>query len=354
MLKDIVEYVQQAVRLPEIIGERCVHALTEQASCQACVQSCPRQAWVLDDDSLGLLEEQCDGCGLCVPACPQQAIEHSSQRPVVRQLGDQKVLICACEKTELEAGEGVIPCVHALRLPQILKFYRQGCHRMMICRADCDDCPRGAAARLETRLRSLNGALHQRNQPLLGLQTITPEQWRSLYAQAPSRPSGKTLSRRQFFRRSTSQVADAGLQYIDAAEAPTPQTLGQLMPIGSEPSNIWPNLPAMDPGLCNGCDACVRLCPQQSLQLHEHHYRIEPALCSGCGVCVDVCDQAAIQLHYWQLGEPLEISLQHSKCRACGAPFHCPKVHGTANQNNALCRICTATRHYKALHQVYS
>jgi len=350
MLKDIVDYVQKAARLPEISGERCVHALTEQASCQACVDACPRQAWVLDEDSLGLAEDQCDGCGLCVPACPQQAIQHNSIKPVLRPWDNHPAALYACDKTDLDPVEGVIPCVHALGLVQLLTLYRQGCRQLMLCHADCDDCPRGDTTRLETRLSALNQALRQRNQVTFDYYFVSSEQWQSLYAQ-PAMQAGGQLSRRQFFRRSSAQLAEAGLHQSDASGTAI-SAPGQLLPAPeSEGESIWPHVPVMDARACNGCDACIKLCPQQALRLTEACYQIETALCNGCGVCVDVCDQAALSLHHWQTAAAVtEIPVQQANCRACGAPFHYPAMQESAD----LCRICHTTSHYKALHQVYS
>ena len=62
------------LRIPDINGDRCVHAHIETASCKACVDACPENAWILDDESLGLNTNSCDGCGLCVPACTEGAI----------------------------------------------------------------------------------------------------------------------------------------------------------------------------------------------------------------------------------------------------------------------------------------
>ena len=60
--------------LPTVITERCVHTQLTQASCRACVDSCPVKAWVLDDETLSIDTGACDGCGLCASACPQGAI----------------------------------------------------------------------------------------------------------------------------------------------------------------------------------------------------------------------------------------------------------------------------------------
>ena len=78
----LADTLDQALVLPEILAERCVHSRLETASCQACVDSCPQGAWVLDDASLGINTETCDGCGLCAAACPQAAIVHPHEAAV--------------------------------------------------------------------------------------------------------------------------------------------------------------------------------------------------------------------------------------------------------------------------------
>ena len=74
MLKDLCDDIEREIALPKLFGERCVHALSATASCKACVDVCPEDAWLLDDEALGLDTERCDGCGLCAAACPERAI----------------------------------------------------------------------------------------------------------------------------------------------------------------------------------------------------------------------------------------------------------------------------------------
>ena len=74
MRLDLVRDAAAAARLPELMAERCVHSLIEQATCRRCVDACPTGAWVIDDERLGIDPARCDGCGLCAPACPQAAI----------------------------------------------------------------------------------------------------------------------------------------------------------------------------------------------------------------------------------------------------------------------------------------
>lgn len=46
--------------------------------------------------------------------------------------------------------------------------------------------------------------------------------------------------------------------------------------------------------LCNGCQACVPVCPMNAIKMINGKAEINPFLCTGCGACVPVCPQEAI------------------------------------------------------------
>jgi heterodisulfide reductase subunit A len=46
--------------------------------------------------------------------------------------------------------------------------------------------------------------------------------------------------------------------------------------------------------LCNGCGACVPICPVNAISMHEGKANINPFQCIGCGACIPVCPQEAI------------------------------------------------------------
>ena len=46
--------------------------------------------------------------------------------------------------------------------------------------------------------------------------------------------------------------------------------------------------------LCNGCQACVPVCPVNAISMQEGKARIDPFQCTGCGACVPVCPVEAI------------------------------------------------------------
>ncbi|MCJ7424496.1 4Fe-4S binding protein [Candidatus Bathyarchaeota archaeon] len=48
--------------------------------------------------------------------------------------------------------------------------------------------------------------------------------------------------------------------------------------------------------LCNGCKACVPVCPTNAIRMSGEKATIDPFQCSGCGACIPVCPQEAIDL----------------------------------------------------------
>ncbi len=190
--------------LPEVEGEKCVHAHFAGATCNHCVEICPINAWVIDDEMLGIDTSRCDGCGICVAACPESAIssglfpafrEKNSQQRFLflsctaglssttenqkqaSQISSQTSPSCSVDaenagfsesntaaKTARErfrenfqenavqeetatsqapiSREGIVPCIHAISDRELLKYYRKG-YRYSLLRHDaCEECPR--------------------------------------------------------------------------------------------------------------------------------------------------------------------------------------------------------------------
>jgi heterodisulfide reductase subunit A len=46
--------------------------------------------------------------------------------------------------------------------------------------------------------------------------------------------------------------------------------------------------------LCDGCQACVPVCPVNAISMQQGKARIDPFQCAGCGACVPVCPREAI------------------------------------------------------------
>ncbi len=345
--------------IPEIIAERCVHSQCEVASCTRCVDACPRDAWILDDDSLQIDTARCDGCGLCVAACTESALGQNLL-PALRTVDGHGTLLFACEQTGGECdGEGVIPCLHSVSSSQLLEYYRNGYKQVVSCRGNCETCPRyGGGDPFRERIAKLNTLLESRAAPRIRHAQTTQAVWdewrKTATAEQPS-------SRRQFLRQAITLTVEKGMEQAgittEENTPPLPCPLGLPPHTPDNPGVLYPFVPELNVNRCNGCDACIQLCPHQALQLdkpetgHTKAYRIRADHCTGCGICTDACDPQAIRVKQMGSQQQTRIPLIGLVCKACGSRFHYPVRQDTALQ--AYCRICAGTNHHRKLYQVY-
>ena len=337
--------------LPTVIAERCVHTKMTQASCQACVDACPLDAWVMDDDSMGIDTSLCDGCGLCASACPQGVIVSQRVMLVAEQKGRSTALF-ACELAGIEEKQAIIPCLHALGLQELLQMYRSGTRHLSVASGDCASCIRSKALRLRDLVEQLNDMLASRNLATITLQVIPSGQWKQASEKTKRRPGGPVLSRRSFFRRAAESSITIGMDIAGLEEEKTFIPPGKQLP-RTRLDDIVPCVPRIDPAKCNGCDACVRLCPQDAISLcisDDHpQYRLDAESCTGCAVCSDVCNQQAVSVSYWKPQIQFALHLRGQRCQACGASFHSPVVQ---ESGGSLCFVCAKTNHARNLYQV--
>lgn len=57
---------------------------------------------------------------------------------------------------------------------------------------------------------------------------------------------------------------------------------------------IEPNKAVIDPSLCDGCGACIQVCPESAITLRDGVAHINGLLCSGCGACIPSCPKGAL------------------------------------------------------------
>jgi len=56
------------------------------------------------------------------------------------------------------------------------------------------------------------------------------------------------------------------------------------------------NLIKLNLARCNGCGACVAVCPEGALYLVDDKAMVEASLCCGCEACVAACPMGAIAI----------------------------------------------------------
>jgi Pyruvate/2-oxoacid:ferredoxin oxidoreductase delta subunit len=353
MRRELRAAARNGLALPEVAGERCVHSLMEKAACRACMDACPRDAWVIDDDMLGIDGDRCDGCDLCVPVCPQRAIEgrFSASLKATDQGG---AAFAACEQAGVRSSkDGLMPCLHAIGMSDLLRLRRDGAGFLITSRGDCERCERGGARRLDQRLDETNRLLESRGLELLVHRSLAADAWDKAFRRIRELAASRSLDRRAFFRSAIKLPKERVEAVVeDAIGSFVPP--GMLLPEGDAADPLFPYVPRIDSALCIGCDACVRLCPHQAIELHadEQHtplFLIHAERCSGCGICTDVCECDAVTIDSQGRACETRIPLRERRCPACGAEFHVPAARTGAE---SLCQVCRNTNHHGNLYQV--
>jgi formate hydrogenlyase subunit 6/NADH:ubiquinone oxidoreductase subunit I len=331
--------------LPELNAERCVHTVLPKASCRACVDACPRYAWILGESALRFNEYACDGCGLCVPACPQQAI----RLPMTfeqRNAAGETAVVGHCDFSGVEDGAGRVPCLHAIGLTDVLRAWSHGQRAWIVRRGNCGNCNRAIGVQLDARVTALNYALSARRLPKVILRDVSAVAWNKLLSGPKVRTSE---SRRRFFsvlgKRPVKALA--GNDLADAEEKP-------LAPGEFLPEQLGATLPwhvHIDPHRCIACHACAHVCPQNAIEQVEGDppaYQLHHRRCTGCGLCRDVCGHAAVSSRAWEKPCFSKIMLREQRCNCCGANFQAPVERG----NYTVCWICASASPKRKLRQV--
>ena len=358
MTRQWLDTVAAELRLPEVIAERCVHMHAEVASCRACVDVCPLGAWVIDDDALGIDSSLCDGCGLCSAVCPQAAIV-SSEEPAVMRYKENMVALARCEHTDDEGqhlpANRKISCIHSLSIRDLARLAAEDVFSLYFYTGNCDQCQRGEALRLEQRLSHINYLLNASKRPLMSLYRLNQRQWSNLLNSLQAADQGKKSTRRFFLRQGLSQIATQLMPDLKLSddEREQIQTPTQILSIDGQDQRAFCS-PVIDPRLCDGCDACVRLCPQSAIQLviddQQTHYAINSHSCTGCRLCVDICENRAINLQIPGTPYGDSMLLLHSaRCKICGVPYHRPAAQDVETNH---CHVCRKVNHKRNLYQV--
>lgn len=328
---------------PDFDGDRCVHGLSPFATCHACVDACPHGALVLGENSLGINEEACTGCGVCRPACPESAVEtgsgHDTWLPLIDVREEEAYL--ACDRIGLPVGFGVVACVHGVLDGDLDDARTQRITTLLVAHPDCESCPDRPQERLqlEQRVGLLNALAKSAHELQIKLERLDISAWHRRRNAAAQRKNDLDHSRRRLFRA------------VVGGESSLAKSKDQ-----ARADKLLRFQPRIDSKSCVGCDACVRICPHAALVLERRPdalaYIAYGEHCTGCGLCADVCEPRAVAVVGMQQAQGSTVELTEGKCSKCGAAFHRPA--GNTSASATVCHICNASNHAGRLFQVRS
>jgi len=357
---NLLAKVKQELVLPEIEPDACVYSRYDKANCRACIDSCPATAWILDDDSLGLDTEACDGCGLCVSACSSGAL-HIHFPWVIRMVAGRLVALFSCQESCVKEKKGSIPCIHSLGIRQLLLLYNAGIERLLIATPPCQDCSRNPLEGVYERIDKINRLLDARSKSEMKILQRSSRVWLKVFQSDEVVSRGTKLSRREFIR-GKGETLRHQMVILDPLNLAETRTIPPARLLNNNSNRLlnWPWVPDLQSNLCNGCDACMKFCPTEALQVIRNEedsslaYHILPEACNGCEICSAVCEMSAISIKEWSWAKVEIIKLAEHQCVACGNTFHLPKKQNASNVSAqiSICPICQTKNHAANLFQV--
>lgn len=308
---------------------RCSRARLARASCRACVDACHRAALDVVADGVEAEPGLCDDCGLCAAACPTGAIAiGAGPLDPVRRRGPTAFVACAAGGAGAAAGPR---CTHAIDWRAVAALHDQGVREIVVAVGDCERCERGRAARIDDAVARIDAAMRSRGRPGILLRRVDAATWRRR-ADVAARGAARLLERRAFLRR----VLVPGDARAGRGAPP-----GGVLGGPSGGAAVHAHVPAIDAERCDGCDACVRLCPTGALAIDATgsriRYRIDASRCDGCRICTDVCVPAAVTLGAWTVARQREVPLLARRCPSCGLGHHAP-----VSRAGIRCPVCAS------------
>ncbi|MET0084779.1 MAG: 4Fe-4S binding protein [Sedimenticola sp.] len=324
----------------QIDPARCLLATTAISNCSSCIDACPKDAWILTDESIDLDENGCDGCGICTPVCPTGAVTVEGSVPL---LLERNLLSLVCGDVTPYSALNRVECIHGIGLETLVGLYRDGMRRIRACIGACNDCSRSSNEGFWTMFMGFNNALHARELPMIVLEFSEKDcSKQEERASAPTDTARRGFFSKLFGRQAVGADDDTVENYADSP--------GNWL-ASSGFAGPLPHVPVIDLSACLACHACVRICPQQAI-VHDQEastYRLYAESCNGCRLCIDICEHGAIAVDSWSVQRQFGFDVVSKRCAACGVDFSLVQLDSEAEDR---CHICRTSNRFNNLYQL--
>lgn len=367
---------------------QCLPLRYPKSVCKLCVDNCPAMAIEIKQAHIGVIDDQCTGCGICFNLCPTGVFDmtnfdsHTFVEQAQQFVSKDKNITIECSKVPFECSSHEslrLPCLAHIMPSLVLKLISLGSDEITIRDAGiCEVCESKSGDKIakdtifKTQELLKNLGFKQKISIItdgISINNLAYEGERLKdYKDEPD------ISRRQIFSMFNKEVKKgvAGIikkeppLKIDGKEKLTkalPKEREELLEIlkGASLSlrrdkeknvskkgvvlntSIFPGITIKDG--CDMCQLCCLFCPTDALiaESTEKGQGIvfNTAACTACNMCVDVCAQGVLTLKVKET--LLDVVIKEKKtnliwfdricCSNCGRVF-------TKKTTEDICDIC--------------
>ena len=299
--------------------EQCIHHLLDDASCHFCVDACPYQALVLNDQKIHIQSKLCQDCGRCVNACPSNAFYLN--HPINHY--DDNVLLFACHMHPLnhKLSKNLVksPCYLGLNPYDLANLIAQD--KKLIFLYDetlCQNCHQFHKDFLLEALGEIFIAFQTEKLSLIFIDKTALIDFLKNHTLNTYQPT----KRRALLKSSLKFALSTSINYLgdqtnlsslrednsqkDKTIAYRWQTLNKLKEKYPLQADTLLPLRSIGANNCTFCGHCVRICPTKALNIirKDKRYLIwTPTKCENCNFCIEACPK-----HYLNFNFPLNTS----------------------------------------------
>lgn len=254
------------------VTQACVRRRFRHASCRACAEACPAQAFSFTDAGVSVDESRCIECGDCLFVCPGEAITGISPR---KRFVWRDTLVGPF--TERAPG-----------VNELLLWHAQ--HHVRFISIEAEQYPEWLLA-----LARLNLALRRRGDAAWTFKLIPVNE--------------VNISRR-------------ALMHVPREDVKSCSVSAGLRELRRAYSTFSESDIALDVGKCVLCGACWRSCTENAIRFENATLTVDTGRCTGCGGCEAVCHPGAISVT--QADGPaksINTGAYEAVCMTCRRPF---------------------------------
>lgn len=279
-LFDILERIDHR---PYWKKEKCLRYISSKSSCSKCKDVCYKD-YISWENSLINIANNCDGCGACSEHCPTKALNSVEREFYIIA---QTLYISFDKKFRFKANSIYFSNEYYFSMDAISRFYLQGIRKIVVIGNNRNEY-------VKEMVDNVNTYLNKKLMENIGCEFWSIEFWDNEKQNLPSFKD-KVCSRREAFLICENEMKSFFRRVLGYQCTKDNTFLKLLKTINFFPNkNMGIYTVVLDSYKCVGCQACVKICPQNARYKKQNKVEQNFENCVGCGLCIEICPEQSL------------------------------------------------------------